>query len=194
MSRGELQIEDDSILDVTQRQLVLDGRRVDLTNLEFQVISYLHERQGTVVARSELLRDVWGYEDAGGSNVIEANVRSLRRKLDWARVRLGLEDRQIARYRADVLEAIDAFSLVALDSVVLERAAEPFPTSLGSLDAIHLASAMLARDSIEGLVFRTHDDKLGTAAQATGFQDHGVSHGTWSRARAGAHRHRRSTR
>jgi DNA-binding response OmpR family regulator len=31
--------------------------------------------------RSELLRDVWGYEDAGGSNVIEANVRSLRRKL-----------------------------------------------------------------------------------------------------------------
>ena len=77
----ELQIEDDSILDVGQRQLVLDGRRVDLTKLEFGVISYLHERQGTVVGRSELLRDVWGYDDAGGSNVIEANVRSLRRKL-----------------------------------------------------------------------------------------------------------------
>jgi DNA-binding response OmpR family regulator len=45
------------------------------------VISYLHERQGTVVGRSELLRDVWGYDYAGGSNVIEANVRSLRRKL-----------------------------------------------------------------------------------------------------------------
>ena len=45
------------------------------------MISYLHERQGTVVGRSELLRDVWGYDDAGGSNVIEANVRSLRRKL-----------------------------------------------------------------------------------------------------------------
>lgn len=77
----ELQIEDDSILDLVQHQLVLDGRRVDLTKLEFGVISYLHERQGTVVGRPELLRDVWGYDYAGGSNVIEANVRSLRRKL-----------------------------------------------------------------------------------------------------------------
>ena len=77
----ELQIEDDSILDVAQRQLVLDGRRVDLTKLEFEVFSYLYQRQGTVVERSELLRDVWGYDYAGGSNVIEANVRSLRRKL-----------------------------------------------------------------------------------------------------------------
>ncbi len=77
----ELQIEDDSILDLVQHQLVLDGRRVDLTKLEFDVISYLHERRGTVVERCDLLRDVWGYEYTGGSNVIEANVRSLRRKL-----------------------------------------------------------------------------------------------------------------
>ena len=77
----ELQIEDDSILDLVQHQLVLDGRRVDLTTLEFGVISYLHERQGTVVGRSDLLRDVWGYDYAGGSNVIEASVKSLRRKL-----------------------------------------------------------------------------------------------------------------
>jgi hypothetical protein len=77
----ELQIEDDSILDLVQHQLVLDGRRVDLTRLEFDVISYLQQRQGRVVERAALLRDVWGYEHAGGSNVIEANVRSLRRKL-----------------------------------------------------------------------------------------------------------------
>ena len=78
---AELQIEEDAILDLVQHQLVLDGRRVDLTKLEFDVISYLHQRKGTVVERSDLLRDVWGYEYAGGSNVIEANVRSLRRKL-----------------------------------------------------------------------------------------------------------------
>jgi AAA ATPase domain len=77
----ELQIEDDSILDLVQHQLVLDGRRVDLTKLEFGVISYLYGRRGSVVPRADLLRDVWGYEDVGGSNVIEANVRSLRRKL-----------------------------------------------------------------------------------------------------------------
>jgi len=78
---SELQIEDDSILDMLQHQLVLDGRRVDLTKLEFEVIDYLYQRKGTVVERSALLRDVWGYEYAGGSNVIEANVRSLRHKL-----------------------------------------------------------------------------------------------------------------
>jgi len=60
---------------------VLDGHRIDLTKLEFDVICYLQQRQGKVVERSDLLRDVWGYESPGGSNVIEANVRSLRKKL-----------------------------------------------------------------------------------------------------------------
>ena len=99
------------------------------------------------------------------------------RTIDRARIRLGLEDQHIAKYRADVLEAVDAFSLVALDSIVLERASEPFPTALGSLDAIHLASALLARDDLDGLAFATHDDELGMAARATGFQVHGVSRG-----------------
>jgi len=99
------------------------------------------------------------------------------RTIDRARIRLGLEDRQVAKYRADVLEAVDAFTLVALDPIVLERASEPFPTTLGSLDAIHLASALLARDRFDKLVFATHDDELGLAAQATGFQVYGVSRG-----------------
>ena len=64
---GELQIEERSILDLVQHQLVLHGRRVDLTKLEFDVISYLYQRQGTVVERSDLLRDVWGYDDAAGA-------------------------------------------------------------------------------------------------------------------------------
>ena len=77
----ELQIEDDSILDVAQHQLVLGDRRVALTKLEFDVFQYLYERPGSVVERAALLRDVWGYDYAGGSNVIEALVKSLRRKL-----------------------------------------------------------------------------------------------------------------
>jgi hypothetical protein len=77
---NELQIEDDSMLDVVQRQLVLDGHRVDLTKLEFGVLDYLYRRRGTVVERTALLHDVWGYDDEG-SNVIEAVVRSIRKKL-----------------------------------------------------------------------------------------------------------------
>lgn len=77
----ELRIEEDSILDIAQHQLVLNGRRIDLSKLEFEVLHYLYERRGKVVERSSLLRDVWGYDYAGGSNVIEALVKSVRRKL-----------------------------------------------------------------------------------------------------------------
>jgi hypothetical protein len=78
---AELRIDDDSILDVAQHQLVLDGRRVDLTNLEFELFNYLFQRPGEVVRRASLLRDVWGTDYAGGSNVIEVAVGSIRRKL-----------------------------------------------------------------------------------------------------------------
>jgi hypothetical protein len=77
----ELRVEDDSILDIAQHQLVLGDRRVALTRLEFEVFRYLYERPGAVVERAVLLRDVWGYDYAGGSNIIEALVASLRRKL-----------------------------------------------------------------------------------------------------------------
>jgi len=77
----ELQIDEDTTLDVAQHQLVLAGRRVALTKLEFEVFKYLYERPGQVVERASLLRDVWGYDYAGGSNVIEALIRALRRKL-----------------------------------------------------------------------------------------------------------------
>jgi len=77
----ELQVDEDSILDVAEHQLVLAGRRVALTRLEFEVFKYLYERPGKVVERSSLLRDVWGYDYVGGSNVIESLVKSIRRKL-----------------------------------------------------------------------------------------------------------------
>ena len=133
---------------------------------------------------SVLLRVILGEPDRleiwpGITNPVSSELIRLEclRTIDRARNRLGLDDRQIANYRADVLEAINAFSLIALESVLLERAAEPFPTALGSLDAIHLASALLVRDSIDGLVFATHDNELGTAARATGFHVHGVARG-----------------
>jgi hypothetical protein len=78
---AELRIDEDSILDVAQHQLVLDGRRVDLTSLEFELFNYLFQRPGQVVERTSILRDVWGTDYAGGSNVIEVAVGSIRRKL-----------------------------------------------------------------------------------------------------------------
>ena len=78
---AELRIDEGSILDVAQHQLVLHDRRVDLTNLEFELLNYLYQRPGRVVERASLLRDVWGTDYTGGSNVIEVAVGSIRRKL-----------------------------------------------------------------------------------------------------------------
>jgi predicted nucleic acid-binding protein len=91
------------------------------------------------------------------------------RTVDRARLRLSLSDDEVARCRSELLEAIESFVIIELDGRVMARAAEPFPTLLRTLDAIHLASALLAREQIPGLRFATHDAALGLAARAVGF-------------------------
>jgi predicted nucleic acid-binding protein len=97
------------------------------------------------------------------------------RTIDRARLRLGLEDEEVARHRREILEAIDAIALVPVEPVVLERAADPFPTLIGSLDAIHLATAVLARREHPDLSLATHDHELGRAARSMGFTVHGLA-------------------
>ena len=95
------------------------------------------------------------------------------RTIDRARIRSRLEDDAVADHRAAVLESIEAFSLIKVGRAVLERAADPFPTVLGSLDAIHLASALLVKDEFEDLSLATHDRGLAIAARAMGFRVYG---------------------
>ncbi|MGH3080751.1 MAG: winged helix-turn-helix domain-containing protein, partial [Gaiellaceae bacterium] len=80
----ELGIEEDPELDEEARELAVDGKHVPLTPLEYGLFRQLREREGKTVTRREFLREVWGTEFAGGSNVVDAAVRSLRRKLGAA--------------------------------------------------------------------------------------------------------------
>jgi transcriptional regulator len=77
----ELELDDPTTVDAVRREVRLDGARVDLTQLEFDVLRYLQEREGQAVRREALLRDVWGYEWTGGSNVVEVAISGLRKKL-----------------------------------------------------------------------------------------------------------------
>jgi hypothetical protein len=81
LAAREMLIDNYTLLDPDRRQLILDGTRADLTKLEFDVLQYLHEREGRVVSREALLRDVWSYDWSGGSNVVEVVISALRRKL-----------------------------------------------------------------------------------------------------------------
>jgi len=91
------------------------------------------------------------------------------RTVDRARLRLSLHDEEVARLRSELLEAIESFVLIELDGRVKSRASEPFPTLLGTLGAIHLASALLAREQFTDLRFTTQDRELQIAARSVGF-------------------------
>jgi len=78
---AELGLKEDRTLDPHAREVILNGRRVALTRLEFGVLQRLDAVQGRTVSRADLLRDVWGYQYTGGSNIVDAAVRSLRRKM-----------------------------------------------------------------------------------------------------------------
>jgi predicted nucleic acid-binding protein len=97
------------------------------------------------------------------------------RTIDRARIRERLGDDEVAELRGALLEALRSIELLPIDRLVLERAADAFPTSLGTLDALHLASALVAREEVPGLVVGTHDRELATAARAVGFRVAGVS-------------------
>jgi predicted nucleic acid-binding protein len=91
------------------------------------------------------------------------------RTLDRLRLRAGVSDREIALRREAVFRLLEAFEVVQPTRAVLGRAAQPQPTELGTLDAIHLATAMLWRDATAtDLVMATHDVALGMAARASG--------------------------
>jgi len=66
------------------------------------------------------------------------------------------------------LEAVD---LILLQRPILARAAEPFPMPLRTLDALHLATALVWRDRMrEALTMATHDQDLALAARAFGLE------------------------
>jgi two-component system, OmpR family, response regulator len=58
------------------------GIPVELSPTEFRLLAYLMRHEGRVLTRAQLLENVWGWDYAGGSQVVETYVSYLRRKLD----------------------------------------------------------------------------------------------------------------
>ena len=78
---SELGFKPEPELDEPARELAIQGRLVTLTPLELGVFQHLRQRESRTVSRAELLREVWGTDFTGGSNVVDAVVRTLRQKL-----------------------------------------------------------------------------------------------------------------
>lgn len=68
-------------IDKSTREVIEDGRKVELTLKEFELLVYLMENQKRVVGRNEILNQVWGYEFDGGTRTLDMHIRTLRQKL-----------------------------------------------------------------------------------------------------------------
>ena len=128
------------------------------------------------VDSSVILRAVLGQRgalsgsDEPGQSITSALTRvECLRTLDRLRLEESLSDDEIVRRRGAVFRLLASFVLVDVTPPVLERAAHPLPTVLGTLDAIHLTTALLWQEiEAEPVSFVTHDLALARAARASG--------------------------
>ncbi|MGH9408760.1 MAG: type II toxin-antitoxin system VapC family toxin [Vicinamibacterales bacterium] len=97
------------------------------------------------------------------------------RTIDRLRIQGALSMDEAAARIGIVTDWLEAIDLVLLRPPVLNRASEPMPTAIGTLDAIHLATALIWRDRVGPLTeMATHDTALGAAARAFGFEVRGL--------------------
>lgn len=72
----------DLVLDLATRRALRNGRVIELTMKEFELLKYLMEHPREVLTREQILENVWGYDFMGESNVIEVYIRYLRLKIE----------------------------------------------------------------------------------------------------------------
>jgi two-component system OmpR family response regulator len=72
----------DLTLDPTTREVTRAGQPVRLSPTEFRLLHYLMARAGQVVSKPQILEDVWRYDFAGDTSIVDTYVSYLRRKVD----------------------------------------------------------------------------------------------------------------
>jgi DNA-binding response OmpR family regulator len=73
---GDLSLNPDT------REVTRGGRRIELTNREFELLEYLMRNERLVISRERLLDEVWGYDPMAMTNTIDVFISNLRRKLE----------------------------------------------------------------------------------------------------------------
>lgn len=72
----------DLMLDLGSRRAIRNGRAIDLTMKEYELLKFLMENPRDVLTREQILENVWGDDFMGESNVIEVYIRYLRLKIE----------------------------------------------------------------------------------------------------------------
>ena len=97
------------------------------------------------------------------------------RTIDRNRLKAALTDDEVAELVTQAHAIFDATAIIPLHRSILERAAQSFLTLLGTLDALHLATALRLKEVGEiDLTFLTHDAELAVAARSLNFAVEGI--------------------
>lgn len=121
-----------------------------------------------VLGQNDALRE-WPRIDEGVASAL-VEVECLR-TLDRLRLVERVADEDLSLRRETILRVLETMDVIELTASILGRAAQPMPTALGTLDALHLSTALLWREQTgSDLVMATHDGALGLAARAFGLR------------------------
>lgn len=71
----------DIVMDKTAHEVRIDGKQVDLSFKEFELLEYFMENQGIALSREQILNSVWNYDYFGDARTIDTHVKKLRSKL-----------------------------------------------------------------------------------------------------------------
>ena len=69
------------VLDKTAHEVTIDGKSVDLSFKEFELLEYFMDNQGIALSRERILNSVWNYDYFGDARTIDTHVKKLRSKL-----------------------------------------------------------------------------------------------------------------
>ena len=69
------------VLDKAAHQVTIDGKTVELSYKEFELLAYFMENQGVALSREKILNHVWNYDYFGDARTIDTHVKKLRSKM-----------------------------------------------------------------------------------------------------------------
>ena len=68
-------------IDKAAHQVTIDGKEIDLSYKEFELLTYFVENQGIALSREKILNNVWNYDYFGDARTIDTHVKKLRSKM-----------------------------------------------------------------------------------------------------------------
>jgi DNA-binding response OmpR family regulator len=86
-------------LDRLTREVTRDGKAIELTSREFNLLEYLMRSPGRVFTRTQILEHVWGYDFNPNTNVVDVCIKRIRKKIDFINETSWIESIRGVGYR-----------------------------------------------------------------------------------------------